>query len=300
MIIYKEEKRSEPKEKEELDELGIPGKEILKLCLFKMDENMRGEKFGEQLLKKAIDYAYRNKYDTTYLTVFPKHEILVRLISRFGFIKANSKGEEDVYFKYTKVISTNPPITNFEFHKKFWPCVKYSEVDKFVIPIIPKFHDRLFPEISHIYNKQLSFFEDKEPKTPGNAIRKVYICNAQINSINSGDILLFYRSGDSIITTIGVLQDYSTAENIDDIRQLVGSRSVYSEKELLERIEQKSSAKIVNFYYAENFSASIKLETLLEIKALNGTPQSITKIGNDGFNKILDLLDDNSKGIFYE
>jgi hypothetical protein len=32
------------------------------------------------------------------------------------------------------------------------------------------------------------------PRTPGNTIRKVYLCRAQTHALGRGDILLFYRS----------------------------------------------------------------------------------------------------------
>jgi rRNA-processing protein FCF1 len=60
LIIYKDEDRAVDSDKKELEELNIPGSLVLKICLFKVDESIRGEKFGEQLLKNAMDYAYRN------------------------------------------------------------------------------------------------------------------------------------------------------------------------------------------------------------------------------------------------
>lgn len=303
MIIYKDESRHDDKDKQELDALKIPGDKVLKLCLFKIDENIRGEKFGELLLKKAMDYAYRNGYDSTYLTVFPKHATLIKLISRLGFQKSSNKGGEEVYFKYTKVVTLATPPSPFDFHKLFWPCIKVAGVDKYCIPIQPQFHQRLFPEAAEQFNKQLSFSfpTDTQPQTPGNAIQKVYICNAQTKSMNPGDILLFYRSQDSAITSVGVLEDYSKAADFNTLKSLVGRRSVYSDKELLEMTKKKNPAKAINFYYAENFSVPVHLAELKAHGVLKGRPQSITAISEAGFKTFYSaLLDKEDRGIFYE
>lgn len=301
MIIYKDETRNDQHDKEELDALNIPGDKVLKLCLFKVDENIRGEKFGEQLLKKAMDYAYRNDYDSTYLTVFPKHETLIQLISRLGFQKSSEKGGEEVYFKYTKVVDLGHSVSPFEFHRLFWPCIKMTNVNKYCIPIRPEFHMRLFPEAAEQFTQQLSFPLDTQPQTPGNAIQKVYICNAQKKSMNPGDILLFYRSEDSAVTSVGVLENYSDASDFDALKQLAGRRSVYSDKELLEITQKKKPAKVVNFYYAENFGSPIHLVDLKTHGVLKDRPQSITSISEAAFGTFYsELLDPADRGIFYE
>jgi ribosomal protein S18 acetylase RimI-like enzyme len=204
MIIYKDEDN-----KEELKALSIPGNRVLKICLFKTDESIKCEKFGEQLLKTAMDFAYRNGYDSTFLTVYPKQAALIKLISRFGFKKGLSKENgEYSYYKYTKVTEAGKSMSPFEFHKSYWPCIKVSDVDKYCIPIRPEFHARLFPEADQKLQKQLTLGFDPLPQTPGNAIRKIYICRAQLISMDPGSLLLFYRSTDSVITSVGVLEEY--------------------------------------------------------------------------------------------
>lgn len=301
MIIYKDEGRHNKTEKQELDTLKIPGDKVLKLCLFKIDENIRGEKFGELLLKKAMDYAYRNGYDSTYLTVFQKHATLIKLISRLGFQRSSNKGGEEVYFKYTKVVTLGTPLSPFEFHKLFWPCIKVTGAVKYCIPIQPQFHQRLFPEAAEYFTKQLSFPLDTQPQTPGNAIQKVYICNAQTKSMNPGDILLFYRSGDSAITSVGVLENYSAANDFNALKELAGRRSVYSDKELLLMTQKRNPAKAINFYYAENFKSPIYIDALKKHGVLKGQPQSITAICDAGFKTFYSqLLDKADRDIFHE
>lgn len=301
LLIYKDESRSNSSDAAELDKLKIPGSKILKICLFKVDDGTRGEKFGEQLLKKAMDHAYRNKYDATYLTVFSKHTALVELIKKFGFERTITKENgEDVYFKLTKVIDNSLPP--FEFHKFFWPCVKVAGVSKYCIPIKPEFHLRLFPEAADRATPQMSLLLDSMlPQTPGNAIRKVYVCNSQTKVMETGSILLFYRSQSSVVTTVGVLEGYQEAKDFSQLKALVGKRSVYSDYELQQMLGKKSSAKVVNFYYAENFTRPIHIRNLKSLGILKDVPQSITKMSDEGFSTLLlSLLEEKDKEIFYD
>jgi GNAT superfamily N-acetyltransferase/predicted nucleic acid-binding protein len=62
-----------------------PGPKILKLCTFKVRDEFQGEKFGELLLKQALWFAQHNAYDVTYVTAYPKHAFLIKLLSIYGF-----------------------------------------------------------------------------------------------------------------------------------------------------------------------------------------------------------------------
>ena len=76
-------------------------------------------------------------------------------------------------------------------------------VRKFCIPIQPDYHRRLFPEIAFATELPLFPAGDVRPdltawrgRTPGNTIRKVYLCRAKTTRIRPGDILFFYMSKD--------------------------------------------------------------------------------------------------------
>ena len=58
---------------------------ILKICTFKVRDEYLGEKFGELLLKQALWFAQHNNYDLVYLTVYPKHALLISLLKYYGF-----------------------------------------------------------------------------------------------------------------------------------------------------------------------------------------------------------------------
>lgn len=302
MIIHKPEFRHIAGDQAELDAMGVPGNKVLKLCLFKVDENIRGEKFGEQLLKKAMDHAYRNEFDTTYLTVFPRHRTLIELLQKFGFRKCGEKGTgaaiEDVYFKHAKVVALIPQPAGFEFHKTFWPCVRLAGVEKYLVPVQPMFHDRLFPEAAKRYAPQMQLFEDPRPKTPGNAIRKAYVSNAVTKEIPTGSIMLFYRSIDGAITSVGILESYFPANDLAELKVLVGNRSVYTEQELASKIGGHVSAKAMNFYYAKDLKNPVPLKVLRQMGLAQ--PQSIAQLQEIKFRQIFDNFDAEDKGIFHD
>lgn len=297
MIIYKQEYRSNAGDAQELDQLGVAGEKVSKICLFKVDQNISGEKFGEQLLKKGMDHAHRNSFDSIYLTVFPKHQILINLLGKFGFQKCGVKSSEDVYFKRSKVLPLNPHPTGFEFHKIFWPCIRIGS-SVYLVPVQPQFHDRLFPEAARRYApSQMTLFEDALPKTPGNAIRKAYVCNAQTLSLEPGSILLFYRSRDSAITSVGVLEQYSAADDLVELRTLVGNRSVYTEQELASKVGGPVKAKAMNFYYAKDLKNPITLSALQALQIAQ--PQSIAQIDGKRFLRLLNGFDPEDRSLFH-
>jgi hypothetical protein len=73
LVVRKEERRREA-------ETLLPGDRLLIICTFKMKSEYQGEKLGEQLLKKILWFAQSNRYDVVYLTVYPKHCFLIRLL----------------------------------------------------------------------------------------------------------------------------------------------------------------------------------------------------------------------------
>lgn len=298
LIIYKDELNHD-----ELNNLCVPGNKVLKICLFKT-EGVKGEKYGEQLLKTEMDFAYRNKYDSAFLTVFPKHEGLIRLIGKFGFVKGKPKDGEESYYKLTKVLEGDEDMPPFEFHKKYWPCVKGTGVKIFCIPIKPEFHARLFPESDQRISppiRQMSLgFEGAVSQTPGNAIRKIYICNAPLKEMSPGSMLLFYRSKDSLLTSVGVLEEYFEIEKSEELIKVAGNRSVYSIDELLEMASGKVKAKAVNFYYAANFEDPIALADLRKYDILKAGPQSIVNMSDKKFFKLYEkLLSEKDKEVFF-
>ena len=102
-----------------------------------------------------------------------------------------------------------------------------KDIRKFLIPIIPTFHNRLFPEFEKL---KTSLFDGSELIPEGNTIKKAYLCNSKIKKIRPGDLVLFYLSREEQeITTIGTVETvFQNPVDTDDIVRHVGKRTVYS------------------------------------------------------------------------
>jgi hypothetical protein len=262
----------------------LPGEKILKLCTFKVRPENRGIKLGELLLKQALWFAQANKYDVVYLTTFSGQVVLIELLEYFGFqhTGTNSSGE----LMYEKALSPDPlptpaaGITFFDAARMAYPrfCAGPG-VEAYVVPIRETFHEDLFPELAR--PKQPDLFKAVGgPKTPGNTIRKVYLCRAQANISQPGALLFFYKSASKnppskAITTIGVFESMAWARSTEELRQLAGGRSVYTETQLQSfAATETKPVKVINFLLAAHI-APIELATLKRLQVVKGPPQSI-------------------------
>jgi ribosomal protein S18 acetylase RimI-like enzyme/predicted nucleic acid-binding protein len=298
LAIKKDETRDEVKE------LGIPGDKILKLCLFKVAESSRGERYGEQLLKQAMDYCFRNKYDSVYLTTYPQQISLIHTLEKFGFQQALNKKQEQVFYKNTGKVTLHNIKSNagFDFHKKFWPQIKIDDSTKMhIIPIRPKYHSRLFPEYqADKSGKQLhlTLLGQVETKTPGNAIRKVYISKARYTKLSRGDIIIFYKSQDSILTTVGVVERVDFESDLKKLTMLTGNRTVYSLKELSYIASECKAPLVINFYFSFHLDEAITLNEALQHNLLKAAPESIVELDRSGFKNLMALMSARCKEIF--
>lgn len=289
---------------EDVKELNVPGNKILKLCTFKVAESARGERYGEQLLKQAMDYCFRNKYDSLYLTTYPHQVTLINTLEKFGFQQASDKNGEQVYYKWAGQVAKDDVkiLQEFDFHKRFWPQVKMSSTTKVhVIPIKPQYHQRIFPEYqSDLTGQQLylDLLKQVESKTPGNAIRKVYISKARYTKLTRGDVILFYKSEESIITTVGVVERVDFEANLTALMMLAGNRTVYSEQELTTTLSERGAALVINFYFSFHLDKPISLDEAKRSNILKGAPQGPMELHIESFQNLQALISPRCQEIF--
>jgi predicted nucleic acid-binding protein len=270
----------------------IPKRKRLKICTFNVTH--RGQKLGELFLKVAIRHALENTLNEIYLTHYAKpDDELINLLEQYGFCKLAKKIDgEDIYFKiFDKPISKEEieSITPVEFNKRHYPAFYDGHrVRKHIIPIRPQYHDRLFIEYRH---RAPSIFEGAgELITEGNTIKKAYICHTKSKKLNSGDILLFYRSVDnreltSICTAENVFQNIKRYE---DVIRIVGKRTVYSKNNLLEILDQ-GPAVIIIFLLHFELKRYISLCNLQKTGIVRKAPQSVMEISDERYQQILKM-----------
>jgi len=278
LCIYKEEKIADSKK------IITP---TLKLCTFKVSEAFAGKKIGELMLKLAFQYADRNKLSSVYLTVFPKYQQFIAFLEDFGFSYVGKKGEEFILMK--KMLPKADEQNNYdalEYAVKYYPnFLDDPQKRKFIVPIQPQFHDRLFPDCPGTQKRIEDFVE---PCPEGNTIKKAYICNAKTKQINKGDLLLFYRSRDwRAVTSIGVVEQAKHSDVASEIATFVSNRTVYT----YEEIQQLASrtALVIIFRHMGNLNRPVNAFTLAERCGVQGPIQSIRRIPYDIFKKIMEM-----------
>jgi hypothetical protein len=156
---------------------------------------------------------------------------LISLFEEFGFRALEhktSKGElvlaKPMKFSRDDYESHRPLDFNVRYGPRY---IKLLGAKAYVVPIIPRYHRLLFPELED----QQSLMPGQDPF--GNSIRKAYLCYASMRSIRPGDALLFYRSGDlHSITCAGVAESTLVSANPNELARFVARRTVYSYAEI--------------------------------------------------------------------
>ena len=263
----------------------LPSGKKLKICTLYVQE--RGMKIGERLLRTAFEYAIANGIDDIYLTHFSKpNDSLVHLIEGYGFEKKEYT-DEDLFLKKLRPPPT-VSLSPLDLSRKYYPSFYGGpRVKKFVIPIKPVYHKRLFEDC--LTGKRTPLFPRFKGsfQSEGLAIKKAYLSHSQTRSISPGDLVLFYRSEDSqALTTLGVVENIGEKmTKPSEIIRMVGERSVYSREEIEDF--SRIPTLVILFQFLFHLQPSIKYQDLIQFGVLNGHPQSIVQIQEDSFLKIV-------------
>jgi predicted nucleic acid-binding protein len=265
-------------------------KKRLKISSFKVISN--GERLGERYLKIIFDNALRRKVDEIYVTVFNnkiENTMLINMLEEWGFKYHGTKGENNelVYLRdFTPQVNVCEP-------KLTYPYIN-SESRKFLVPIYPAYHTDLFPD-SILHNECPDDFVESEPHR--NSIGKVYISRSLFKCLQSGDVLVFYRTGgyyQGVISTIaiveGTCQDISS--NTDFIRKC-RKRSVFTDEKLLEHWNYNKYNRpfIVYLLYVYSFPKRINLARLIQLGIIRDTgsaPRGFERISEEQFKLIIE------------
>ena len=254
---------------EEDDTWGLPGP-VLKVCLFKVADHAMGAKRGELLLDAVLHHA-AGHYASAFVEVFPRHEATIALFDTFGFEHSDTTAEgEQVLAKYLAPSAEDQHLDSWEYHRRFGPpAIKIDRA--FVIPVIPMWHDILFPELAVV----LELFG---PRPPGNAITKAYLSRSRITQLQRGDTVLFYRSHSRPgVTVVGVIERVERTDSVERVLSLAGVRTVYTDRDIAELLEH-GDLLVILFRRDRPISPPWSRATLEANGVLNGPPQSITQV----------------------
>lgn len=271
--------------KEDDDEPGVGG-HVTKICTFKVGEEFKGSRYGELLLKALLNHVH-GRCDALWVTVYPRQVELIAMFEGFGFSDDGSQatGERRLVKTITPGHRGEPPLGPLAHHIAYGPPAVLIEPDQtFVIPIQPQFHSSLFPEAP---GEQLPLLA---PPPHGNALRKAYLCHANVRQMRPGATLLFYRSADRrAVTTIGVLEDSLVSDDADAILTLVGTRTVYSAAQVSE-MSATNPVLALLFRQDRFLDQPITLRELKREGALAGAPQTINRIDQEAIPWLISRL----------
>lgn len=259
--------------------------DALKLCTFKVGETVRGRKIGELFLRAAFQYATNHRCESIFLHANNEQQThLTSLIEDFGFQYIGLYHGDRVYVKTHPIDPPAIRIDPFEYVRRYYPHYMGGiDVQKFLVPIQPQFHDILFPD----YQAPGQGLPDTHPRRHvGNAIKLAYLCHTPSKQPRPGDVVLFYRSRDlRVVTTLGVVESYRWSDSAGEIARIVSRRTVYSDAQIEELAE--SETKVMLFRLICHFDSPVSYQELRRLRVVEGAIQSITHISDESFSRIL-------------
>ena len=267
-------------------------KKRLKIGTLKVIGN--GFKIGERFLKIIFDNALQSGITEIYVTIFDKRPEQLRLITLledwgfqyFGIKKTNTEKEK----VYIKNFEKEQEINLLQPRKTFPFISKVGKV--YIVPIYPEYHTELFPDSILRTESPLNFTENEPHR---NALSKVYISRSRVRNLQSGDIIVFYRTGGihkGVATTYGIVE--SVIDNIADESTFINccrKRSVFTDEQLKKHWNYRKNDKpfVVNFIYAYSFRKRPNLKWLNEnniIPNILDMPRGFREITRNDFIKI--------------
>ncbi|MEB6182484.1 N-acetyltransferase [Enterobacter roggenkampii] len=273
----------------------IPNGIHLKVGTFKF--NPKGTLRGQRFLKKIFDHALNNNVDNIYVTVFEKHDYLIRLFKIYGFIdegvKVSENGIERVLIKeMNRDALTGDILSDYPFINN------RSNESKFLLSIYPTFHTRLFPD-SKLITESPDVISDV---SYANSIRKVYICGmSDVELMKPNDIIVIYRTSDnqgpayyrSVATSLCVVEKVRNIHSFVTEKEFLdycARYSVFTESELKNFYKTKKYPYIISFTY--NLALPKRLNRAKLISEIGLNPQAywgVMKLTNEQFNNVVKL-----------
>lgn len=243
----------------------IMADKILKVGTFKI--NAHGTKLGEQFIKVILEKAVEQKVDVCYVTIFPKHETLVKLVNYFGFEYYGTKGtgdrKENVYLRKMNCVTGDI--------NKDYPYVKVDNARKHLLGIYPQYHSILFPDsILNTENKDII-----TDVSYTNSIHKVYVCSMfNIEKLRYGDILVLYRTAEpgksaeysAVATSLGVVEEVKLQSEFKSFEHFYRYACQYSvfNKADLRKWYDKGGCKAIKMTYNAALKKRIVRHELIE------------------------------------
>lgn len=268
-------------------------KKRLKIGTFKVETS--GFRLGERFIKIIFDNARKRDVEEIYVTLFedkPELKALEQLLEFWGFVRYGTKSshgkEEVVFVKDMKSFHPEQSVL------KNYPNMLYQH-QKFILPILPKYHTTLLPDSKLNTENEVNFMENHAHSY---ALEKVYISWATENDVHSGDFLLFYRMGEegtikkysSVLTSLGMVESVTWPKSKDELLKLCKNRSVFSQHDLdYFWNNHRYNLKVLKFVYVTHLQKRPTLDFLQQHNIVEVTKgaRPFTRLSDDQFDMIL-------------
>ena len=176
--------------------------------------------------------------------------------------------------------ATSEALDTLDYHVKYGPWHYATNVQRFIVPIEPKFHKILFPEA----DQQGQLRERGTLMPAGNSIQKAYLSRGGNRQIKPGDILCFYRSHDRRrLTVVGIAESTLVSKSHEAISDYVGKRSVYSPDQIRDMTEDGNREVLAILFRQSRILRSGPTDAQLrEAQVWQAPTQSIMKVPPEG------------------
>ncbi len=247
----------------------MPLKKRLKVGTFKIDA--RHTTRGERFIKKILDIALLGEYEEVYVTIFPKHESLIKLFRQYGF-------EERALKKHLEGIDELVLIRDMKSQKNDiyldYPKIALHPSNKYLLAIYPKYHTKIFPD-SILKNETIRKEDLIKDISPTNSIHKIYLCFMKdVSVLKRGDLLAIYRTSDipgkayyrSVVTSICTVEEIKEKKDFPDIESYVkytNRYSIFDESELRTWFK-KPNIVVIKMLYNVALEKKLTRQVLIE------------------------------------
>lgn len=281
ILIFHREKKAD-------HDLSNVNDDAMKMCTLKVAETAFGYRLGELFLNKMFDMCIKGKINYLYLTVFPHHTHLIVLLEKYGFTQyrfKNKYGLDELRMIKSLIKSEYggkpQAITSHPFY------IDGDTINKFVVPIDPKFYNTLFKD--GVF-RQRNLFDDTEEalnEIEGNTISKAYLCKSKRLAMKAGDLLFFYGSKNiKSIEPVGVLDEVIYTKDINEIKRLVKRKTVYADSDLEQMADGKKAVTVLIFRLLYYLDKPIKFQTIKTLESYNNNFQTITTLTETDYNNL--------------
>jgi hypothetical protein len=262
---------------------------VLKIGTFKI--NPHGTRLGERFIKKALDYAVVNNVDLCYVTIFEKHDGLINLFAKYGFVQSGKKqgaGESELVFIKNLREVRNEILLDY-------PLINTKKKQKFLLAIYPQYHSVMFPD-SILKNENTNILDDV---TITNSIHKTYVTRMLVNQAKPGDIFVIYRTKTegqsaeytSVATSVCVVEEVKSQyefKNFEEFFKYATTYSIFDRDDLKKWYDVGKCFAIKMTYNAALSKRLIRKKLIDDIGLDRNVRWSFIKITDNQFFRILE------------